>query len=59
MLIDIVLQQLSNKRRVQVSQFGKTWFVNIREFYEANGKMLPGKKVRLHYLKGRSAIHSH
>ncbi|KAF1820498.1 PC4-domain-containing protein [Dissoconium aciculare CBS 342.82] len=36
--------EISAKRRVQVSQFGKGTFVNIREFYEANGKTLPGKK---------------
>ncbi|KAL0942620.1 RNA polymerase II transcriptional coactivator [Colletotrichum truncatum] len=35
---------LSNKRRVGVSQFNKTTLVNIREFYEKDGEMLPGKK---------------
>jgi hypothetical protein len=43
--------QISAKRRVQVSQFGKGTFVNIREFYEANGKLLPGKKVRNSFYK--------
>lgn len=39
--------QLSNKRRVGVSQFRKACLINIREYYEKDGKMLPGKKVDL------------
>ncbi|OLN93045.1 putative RNA polymerase II transcriptional coactivator [Colletotrichum chlorophyti] len=35
---------LSNKRRIGVSQFKNNTFVNIREFYEKDGDMLPGKK---------------
>ncbi|KAK2026670.1 transcriptional Coactivator p15 [Colletotrichum zoysiae] len=35
---------LSNKRRVGVSQFKNNTFINIREFYEKDGEMLPGKK---------------
>ncbi|KAK2061796.1 transcriptional Coactivator p15 [Colletotrichum caudatum] len=35
---------LSNKRRVGVSQFKNNIFINIREFYEKDGEMLPGKK---------------
>lgn len=53
--IDAVVQ-LSKMRRIGVSQFRKTTLINIREFYEKDGKTLPGKKVigtvlpsRFHY----------
>ncbi|KAF5583433.1 transcriptional Coactivator p15 family [Fusarium pseudocircinatum] len=36
--------ELSNKRRVGVSEFSKKTFVNIREYYDKDGKTLPGKK---------------
>jgi hypothetical protein len=39
--------QISGKRRVQVSSFKNTTMVGIREYYEKDGEMLPGKKVCL------------
>ncbi|KAF5551524.1 transcriptional Coactivator p15 family [Fusarium mexicanum] len=36
--------ELSNKRRVGVSDFSKKTFVNLREYYDKDGKTLPGKK---------------
>lgn len=33
-------------RRVAISEFKGKRMVNIREFYEKDGKDLPGKKVR-------------
>ncbi|KAL6714748.1 hypothetical protein ACLMJK_008173 [Lecanora helva] len=39
-----VFWELSGKRRVGVSEFKGNTMVNIREFYEKEGEMLPGKK---------------
>ena len=36
--------QLSTKRRLAVSRYGGNVLVSIREYYEKNGDMLPGKK---------------
>ncbi|KAL1875942.1 hypothetical protein VTK73DRAFT_9726 [Phialemonium thermophilum] len=36
--------ELSSKRRVTVSKYNKMLLVNIREHYEINGELKPGKK---------------
>lgn len=33
-------------RRITINKFKNKWMVNVREYYEANGEMKPGKKVR-------------
>ena len=38
-------EQLSNTRRITVSEYNKNNMVSIREYYEKDGNMLPGKKV--------------
>ena len=42
--------EISKSRRVTVTDFKGKTFVNVREYYEKDGKDLPGKKVcTLHY----------
>lgn len=45
--------EISKMRRVTISEFKGKRMVNIREYYEKDGKDLPGKKVcineNLHY----------
>ncbi len=36
---------MSGKRRIGVQEFKGTRMINIREYYEKEGEMLPGKKV--------------
>ncbi|KXL50015.1 hypothetical protein M433DRAFT_436855 [Acidomyces richmondensis BFW] len=36
--------QISGKRRVLLSEFRGATYVTVREYYEANGEMRPGKK---------------
>lgn len=40
----------SGKRRISVSDFRGKLLVNIREYYEKDGKMLPGKLYYYHNL---------
>lgn len=35
---------MGNKKRVTISEFKGKTYVNIREYYEQDGKMLPSKK---------------
>ena len=39
-----MIAKISGMRRVVVSDFKGKTFVNIREYYEKDGKALPGKK---------------
>lgn len=41
-----VFWQLADRRRVTIATFRKETKINIREYYEQDGKMLPGKRVR-------------
>lgn len=38
--------EISKMRRVTVSEFRGKTMVSVREYYEKDGKELPGKKVR-------------
>lgn len=38
--------ELSGMRRITISEFKGKKYINIREYYEKDGKDLPGKKVR-------------
>lgn len=39
--------EISNRRRVQVSEYKGATLISLREYYERDGKTLPGKQVRL------------
>lgn len=41
--LTLIEEQISGKRRLQISEFKNMTMVNIREFYEKDGKALPGK----------------
>ena len=41
---DEVILHLDNKKRLTISKFKGRLFVNIREYYDDNGTMKPGKK---------------
>jgi len=36
--------ELSGKRRITVSEYNKKTMVSVREYYEKDGKLMPGKK---------------
>lgn len=42
-----VYWDISNHRRVTISEFRGKSLVSVREYYEKDGQELPGKKVRL------------
>jgi Transcriptional Coactivator p15 (PC4) len=44
--------EISKTRRVLISEFKGKKMVNIREYYEKDGKSLPGKKVAKSPLSG-------
>ena len=41
---DEIIIHLDNKKRLTISKFKGRLFVNIREYYDDNGTMKPGKK---------------
>ena len=43
--IDANSHQISKNRRIALSEFKGKQLINIREYYEKNDQMLPGKKV--------------
>ena len=45
MLTEFDNHQISNSRRVTISEFKGKRMVSVREYYEKDGKHLPGKKV--------------
>jgi hypothetical protein len=51
---------LSNKRRVTISNFNNSFMVNIREYFEKDGQLLPTKKgislMPQQWLAARDAI---
>ena len=46
-----IFWELSGKRRVGLQEFKGKVMVNVREYYEKEGEMLPGKKVRYGILR--------
>ena len=49
--------ELSDKRRVSVEDFRGKTLISVREFYEKDGELLPGKKVGLEGLSSSSPSH--
>jgi hypothetical protein len=45
-LMALQLSKGRNERRALVSEFKGTTMVNIREYYDKDGTMMPGSKVR-------------
>ncbi|EME81146.1 uncharacterized protein MYCFIDRAFT_89755 [Pseudocercospora fijiensis CIRAD86] len=42
-----VYWEISSRKRLTVSEYKKTTLINIRDYYEKDGKMLPGKGTAL------------
>lgn len=45
-----LIEKISSLRMLSVSPFQNRWFANIREFYDDNGSLKPGRKGMIFFL---------